>query len=301
MLDATRIDVIQLLGVPVAVVRADLNHPIIQGNKLWKLKHNLTQAQQQNATGVLTFGGAYSNHLLATAYACHALGLKAVGVVRGDELNDNPVVWSETLHRCQQYGMQLCFIDRAEYRQKQHGKTTATYLERHPNAVVIPEGGSNELAVQGVAEWLMDLADTVDQTPSQIICPVGTGGTLAGLVVGAGQLNWSCEVLGVLVLRGVGSIETNIKQWMGQHKPLVDWRLLSQFHGGGYAKHSTEMQRFAVTFSQQNNIPLDKIYNIKSFYALAQLIKTGEISPSDRPMIIHTGGLQGGVVGSSVL
>lgn len=292
--DGTPTQLIDIQGVAVVVARADLNHPVVQGNKLWKLSHNILAAQQQDADGVITFGGAHSNHLLATAHACQQAGLSAVGVVRGDELCDQPAIWSETLHRCQQRGMQLLFVSRQDYRLKAAAPAVQAWLQANPKAFLIPEGGSNQRAVQGVAEWLQAMASKLSVPPTHLLCPVGTGGTLAGLVVGCRALAWPTWVGGVVVLKGAASLAADIRRWVGHDAAAGHWQLLEQFHGGGYARLSEEMLRFGVAFSQQTDIPLDPVYNNKSFYALAQLIQQGVITAQHRPMIIHTGGLQGG-------
>jgi 1-aminocyclopropane-1-carboxylate deaminase len=285
---------IDLLGVEVTVVREDLNHPVVQGNKLRKLKYNLIAAGEHKANTILTFGGAYSNHLVATAYAAQKLGFDSIGVVRGDELENNQAIWSETLYQCQQYGMQLVFVSRTEYRLKQQAPTVKTLLEQTPGLFVVPEGGSNAAAVKGMAEVLVDLPEELSQT-SHLICPVGTGGTLAGLTKGVLDQNWHCKVYGVAVLKGLQSVKSDINQWLGVQESTVDWQILPDFHCGGYAKSTPELESFAIAFKQKHGFSLDKIYNSKSFYALAQLIKNGVITDKDKPVIIHTGGLQGGV------
>ncbi len=296
MAETTPCQVIDLLGVSVWVKREDLNHPVVQGNKMWKLKHNILAAKEQQSNAVVTFGGAFSNHLLATAYAAKAAGLASVGIVRGDELQDNQAVWSETLHRCAHYGMRLEFVNRTHYRQKQQSQAVQRILSELPHAYLIPEGGSNVLAAQGVADMVAELARQLSHEPTHLICPVGTGGTVAGLITGVSQQGWHSQVIGVAVLKGLDSIDADIQSWIKHLTQPVSWKVVHDFHGGGYAKRTPEMTRFAVAFSQQHDIPLDKIYNIKSFYAMAQMIKSGNITAQDRPLIIHTGGLQGGVL-----
>ncbi len=286
---------IQLAGVNVVVKRDDMNHAIVQGNKLRKLKYNLLEAKRQGAKTLITFGGAYSNHLLATAFVAQACGFKALGVVRGNELADNPAVWSETLFQCKQMGMNLVFVSRSDYRLKTQSPTFQTLLEDLPHFYVLPEGGSNQLALEGTAEIIAELNQQVTRPPTQVLCPVGTGGTLAGLVQGVAALNWDCKVIGVGVLKGLHDVKTDVNQWLEGVKSQAGYDILDDFHGGGYAKNTEELIRFSVTFEQQHQIRLDKIYNSKSFYALAQLIKSGQITTADRPLIIHTGGLQGGV------
>lgn len=284
---------IEVLGVEVVVKREDLNHPVIQGNKLRKLKYNIQPAVQQHQT-VVTFGGAYSNHLLATAFACQQAGLQSLGVVRGDELKENPSIWSETLYQCQQYGMQLLFVSRSEYRLKARSVSVQQALQQIGAYLLIPEGGSNQLAVQGMAELVEEMTHQIP-APSHLICPVGTGGTLAGLIAGVSQSEWSCQVLGVAVLKGLQGVKDDINQWLTDVNKVVDWSVYHQYHCGGYAKKTPSLERFAVAFSQKHGFELDKIYNAKAFFALAQMIKQGAITSKHRPLIVHTGGLQGGV------
>lgn len=286
---------IELAGVNVVVKRDDKNHEFVQGNKLRKLKYNLIEAQRQGVETLITFGGAYSNHLLATAFAAQACGLSSLGVVRGHELEKNQAIWSETLFQCKQLGMQLVFVSRSDYRLKTKSQVFQGLVKNTPNSYVLPEGGSNQLALQGVAEIVAELQQQVEETPTHLICPVGTGGTLAGLVYGVAQKKWMCKVIGVAVLKGLHSIKDDINQWLTTLDTEKNYDVLDGFHAGGYAKNTKELSRFCVTFEQHHQIQLDKIYNSKSFFALAQLIKSRQITAKDRPLIIHTGGIQGGV------
>lgn len=291
----TPCQIIQILGVDVVIKRDDLNHDIVQGNKLRKLKYNILKAKQENAGAVVTFGGAYSNHLIATAFAAKESGLNAIGFVRGHELAEHTSNWSDTLNRCHRYGMQLIFLTRSEYRLKEKSQQVLNVVSSLKRPYVIPEGGSNRLALRGMAEMIEELSWQVKEQPTHIICPVGTGGTLAGLVQGVNKQQWHCKVLGVAVLKGLQDIKKQLKQWLGSDEKLPEYQVLDQYDGGGYAKNSQELIGFGIAFEQKTGIQLDKIYNTKSFYALAQLIKSGEITANDRPMIINTGGLQGGV------
>ena len=286
---------IQIAGVDVVIKRDDVNHAVVQGNKLRKLKYNLLEARRLGADTLMTFGGAYSNHLLATAFAAQACGFKSVGLVRGNELANNPNVWSETLFQCKQLGMHLVFVSRSDYRLKHKSHAFQALLASTPNSYFLPEGGSNQLALDGVAEIIAELKQQLLTVPTHIICPVGTGGTLAGLIKGVAAQKWACKVFGVAVLKNLQSINTDINQWLKGVDGLPKYDILSEYHAGGYAKNSQELIRFSVTFEQQHQVQLDKIYNSKSFYALAQLIKSEQITATDRPVIIHTGGLQGGV------
>ena len=280
--------------VEVSVIRADLNHPTIQGNKLWKLKYNLEQARLAGCDNLLTFGGAFSNHLLATAQAAQLVGMRATGVVRGEELANQRENWSPTLQQCEQLGMQLLFVSRSAYRLKVHAKPVKSWLSAGGKYWIIPEGGSNQYAIRGVSEWLQETAQ-LRPSPSHLWCPVGTGGTLAGLIVGVSQSTWQCQVVGVGVLKGLQTVKHDINQWLTKHEVGCDWSVLTQYHAGGYNKSTPELVHFCQGFEQQHGIPLDKIYNAKSFFALAALIESGQLSSQDKPLIIHTGGLQGGV------
>ncbi len=299
MADATPIQTINMHGVQVWVKREDLNHPIVQGNKLHKLKHNLSAAGRQQTKTLITFGGAYSNHLVATAYAAQKSGFKSIGIVRGDELKNAEDQWSDTLQHCRQFGMQLEFVSRADYRLKQLSKPVQDILSRLDSAFVIPEGGSNVSAIEGVAEWVVAMGKQLKTEPSHVFCPVGTGGTLAGVIAGCALNEWCCQIVGISVLKGLQTVKGDINQWFrgyNQDLKFPDWQINHAFHGGGYAKLTPEMVAFGQQFNAAHNIPLDKIYNVKSFYALDTLMQQGVITADDRPLIIHTGGLQGGIL-----
>ncbi len=291
----TPCETIQIGGVDVVVKRDDLNHEYVQGNKLRKLKYNLIEAKRKSVDTLITFGGAYSNHLLATAFAAQACGFKSVGVVRGDELAGNAAIWSETLFNCQEFGMQLVFISRSDYRLKEKSQIFQHLIKSKPNSYMLPEGGSNHLALEGVSELIPEMEQQLTTSPTHLFCPVGTGGTFAGLVKGVTKQNWDCKVFGVAVLKGLHGVKTDINQWLKGVQFDPNFVILDDYHAGGYAKKTQELSRFCVTFEQQHQIQLDKIYNSKSFYALAHLIKTGVVTAKDRPLVIHTGGLQGGV------
>ncbi len=285
---------IELLGVNVWVKRDDLNHQVVQGNKLRKLKYNLVQARQAGKKTLITFGGAYSNHLLATAYAAFEAGFMSVGVVRGDELAVSQAKWSETLYQCQKYGMKLVFVSRQAYRLKEHSEPVKALISEVEQPFLIPEGGSNQWAIQGMAEIIKEAAGQVG-LPTHVVCPVGTGGTVAGIIQGVAEQGWDCQVIGVAVLKGLHGVKDDINQWLNKNSSTVKWSINHEYHCDGYAKSTPELSSFAVAFAQHHGFELDKIYNSKSFYAVAQMITKGMITPADRPLIIHTGGTQGGV------
>ena len=300
MADTTPVETITMQGVKVWVKREDTNHPIVQGNKQHKLKYNLIEARKQGATTLITFGGAYSNHLLATAYAGHRAGFKTIGVVRGEELAQQPKKWSETLNECHKLGMQLVFVSRRDYRLKQASETVQRLLATGRSGYVIPEGGSNVAAVKGVAEWMMTMVSQLEGAPGHVVCPVGTGGTLAGIIAGCVRNQWDCQVTGVVVLKGLHRVKPDINQWLTDYfqgsKDLPPWSVSHDYCGSGYARLNDDMSRFGRRFKARYGFALDRIYNVKSFYALNDLIAQGLIKPGDRPLIIHTGGLQGGTL-----
>lgn len=285
---------IKIHGVTVSVVRDDLNHPVVQGNKLRKLKYHLIEAKHQQAETIVTFGGAYSNHLVATAYAARDTGFQSVGVVRGDELAGRPDLWSHTLQDAASYGMSFLFVNRSDYRLKTEAGPVQSLLANTPNYYLVPEGGSGQLAVKGVAELMGEITQQGYQ-PSHVFCPVGTGGTVAGIIRGVQQQNLRCQVFGTVVLKGLHDVKNDMEQWL--EGPIVEDHvsLFTDYHFGGYAKWTEELRDFALNFSDEYGIQLDKIYNSKSFFALADLIDKRIITTPDRPIIIHTGGLQGGI------
>ena len=289
----TPVQKINLNGIHVDVKRDDLNDPEIQGNKLRKLKHNITYAVKNGYSHMVTFGGAYSNHIAATAAAGKRFGLKTVGFIRGQEFTDNPAVWSDTLKQAHNNGMQLIFISREAYRSKQESAVFTEALEAFAKPYVIPEGGSNDLGVLGAAELIHELQQQLDTLPSHVICACGTGGTLAGLIQGTALAQLPIRIWGVVVHKAATAIRKDIQKMCPQHDQ-VDWTLLDQYHFGGYAKYDSELKDFVLGFRQSHQITLDQVYNCKSFYALHDLIQQQVITAQDRPLIVHTGGLQGG-------
>jgi len=275
--------------------RDDLNHPTVQGNKLRKLKYNFLHALENNFSQLATFGGAYSNHIVAIAQAAKLSNIKVLGFIRGNELRGSPEKWSQTLHDANNAGMELVFLSRQEYRQKEQSLTVENHLSQAQRTYLIPEGGSNKLALLGVVEIIDELAEQIEP-PTHIITACGTGGTCAGLIDGVAKHGWQTKVIGIPVLKGAKFLQQDIKNLSQQHSQ-VDWQLYFNYHGGGYAKLEERQLLFGKTFSQSTNIPLDKVYNVKSFFATYDLIKKGEINAKSSVVILHTGGLQGGVIG----
>lgn len=273
-------EIIEQSEVKLLIKREDQNHPFVSGNKWWKLKYNLEEALKINQTTLLTFGGAYSNHIYATAAAAHELGFKSIGIIRGEEtLPLNP-----TLSFAKASGMQLQYISREAYR----NKTEASFIERlheeFGDFYLIPEGGTNELAVKGCAEFATQLSSEADF--DYLCLPVGTGGTIAGLAEG---LNESKKIIGFPALKGADFLETEIRKYT----PKKNWQLVYDYHFGGYAKVNKELTEFMDQFEKEFNVPLDPIYTSKMMFGIMNLIKKKYFEPDSEILVVHTGGLQG--------
>lgn len=264
-------------GVRLLVKRDDLIHPQVSGNKWRKLKYNLLEARRLGYSRLLTFGGAYSNHIRAVAAAGYLTGLETVGVIRGEEhLPLNPV-----LEYACKLGMRLEYISRSDYREKYSERVLKPLLERYEPCYLVPEGGTNPLAVQGMQEMVAE----IDIDYDYICCACGTGGTLAGIVAGlAGRR----RALGVVVLKGGGFLKGEVDRLL--ESTHDNYSLLLDYHFGGYARQSRELLSFIGDFSAKHRIPLDPVYTGKLFYAVWDLLKQGYFAPGSCVVVLHTGG-----------
>ena len=297
--------------VKVWIKRDDLNHPTVQGNKWHKLKNNLLQAKNQGKNTIITFGGAYSNHIAASAAAAKAEGFQSIGIIRGDELENQPEKWSDTLKTAFDNGMQFHFVSRQVYRQKEDAIFLSSLQNQYPSAFIIPEGGTNEYAVLGFKDLINDLNEQCPEW-TQMYCAVGTGGTLAGLIhfsqisqTENNSLNSVSlkKIIGVPVLKQGEYLAPQIQKLLQQVKYIQDekshskinsnWKLLTQYHDGGYAKQSIEGKDFQQSFEQEFSILLDSVYTSKMVYAFYDQLKTGKIPKGSNIILLHTGGLQG--------
>lgn len=263
----------------LAIKREDLIHPLISGNKFRKLKYNLITAKKQGFDSLLTFGGAFSNHIAATAYAGQLYGLKTIGIIRGEELSKK---WTknQTLKLAHEYGMQFKFVSRDVYRNKTTQEAKKQWEVEFGSFYLLPEGGSNTLAVKGCQEIL-----TADDSQFDVICSsVGTGGTIAGIINASLQ---NQTVLGFSALKG-----DFLKEDIRNFTPKENWRLQSNYHFGGYAKVTEELIHFINEFKLQTQIPLDPIYTGKMLYGILDLVKQDRFRPKTKILAIHTGGLQ---------
>ncbi|MFF5974343.1 1-aminocyclopropane-1-carboxylate deaminase/D-cysteine desulfhydrase [Streptomyces sp. NPDC012769] len=266
-------------GLTLLLKRDDLIHPDLPGNKWRKLALNLREA---GGRPVLTFGGAYSNHLRATAAAGRLLGFPTIGVVRGDELAGRPL--NPSLARCAADGMRLVFADRATYRAKHEPGALARLLAlagAPEDVYVVPEGGSNALAVHGCVELGRELNGKADVVA--VAC--GTGGTLAGLAAG-----FDGRTMGVPVLKG-GFLGREVRalQETAFGGPRGDWRLDERFHFGGYARTTPELDAFAQDFGTRHGLAIERLYVAKMLYGLATLAQEGAFAPGTRVAAVVTG------------
>ncbi|MGD6743375.1 1-aminocyclopropane-1-carboxylate deaminase/D-cysteine desulfhydrase [Streptomyces sp. BH106] len=255
-------------GVRLLLKRDDLIHPDLIGNKWRKLAPNLDAAASRGRT-IVTFGGAYSNHLRATAAAGRLLGLATIGIVRGQELADRPL--NPSLSRCAADGMRLHFVDRSTYRRKTDPGVLAGLLEAADaeDAYVVPEGGSNSLAVQGCTDLGRELRGRADV----VALACGTGGTLAGLAAG---LSPDQRAMGVAVLKG-GFLEAEVRalQESAFGGRRGSWHVEDRFHFGGYARVPEELAAFAEDFETRHGLPIERLYVAKALYALVALTQEG--------------------------
>lgn len=264
--------------VQVTVKRLDLVHPTISGNKFFKLKYNLIEARKLGYTQLLSFGGAYSNHIYALAQAAHEYGFDSIGIIRGEELQDQAL--NPMLTTAIKLGMQLQFINRQDYRRKHTPEFLAKLQQRYPNAYIIPEGGSNVLAIKGTAEILKDF----DRENFDVICcAVGTGGTIAGLINASSPQQ---KVIGFSALKG-DFLNDEVQKWTTKN----NWQIIADDTFGGYAKYDQRLLNFMENMQQKYQLPLEPIYTGKAFYQLWQLIQQGYFTASTRILFIHTGGL----------
>lgn len=267
-------------SVSLTIKREDLNHPFISGNKLRKLKYNLLQAKAKNKETLLTFGGAFSNHIAAVAYAGKEQGFKTIGIIRGDELWDK-IEENPTLRFAQENGMKFEFVSRDDYRLKNENAFIEKLRNKFGDFYLVPEGGTNELAVKGCEEILTEEDSAFDY----VCCAVGTGGTISGLINSAMP---NQKVLGFPALKG-DFLTDEIRIFAKKD----NWNLISDYHFGGYGKVDLELIEFINTFFEETKIPLDPIYTGKMVFGVIDLINKNYFPAHSKILLIHTGGLQG--------
>ncbi len=275
---------IEKKNISLFIKREDELHPFISGNKYRKLKYNLAEASRQKKQTLLTFGGAYSNHIAATAAAGFEFGFKTIGVIRGDELGKNipkTIEENPTLRFASQHKMNFEFVTRSDYRTKTSETFISKLKEKFGDFYLVPEGGTNKLAVKGCEEILVEEDKKYD-----VICSaIGTGGTISGII---NSTQPTQQVIGFPALKG-DFLNTDIKKYVKNN----NWQLHTAYSFGGYAKVSKELITFINKFKTETNIPLDPVYTGKMMFGIVDLIKKDFFKSGTKILAIHTGGLQG--------
>jgi 1-aminocyclopropane-1-carboxylate deaminase len=276
-------------NVQVQIKRDDIIHPIISGNKWRKLKYNLQHIKNTpEFNGVLSFGGSYSNHIHALAFACFEQKTPCLGIIRGEVKYAN----NFTLSWAKYWGMKLHFVDRKTYRRRHDSDYLAELQQQFPQYFIVPEGGSNKLAIAGVSEIITEL---IQQTQfDTLITPVGSGGTLAGLIAGDQLNNTTHKILGIAVLKNAEYLAHEIKCLLPRlAKTPNNWQLLTQFHRGGYAKFSPHDATRILEFSKVTGVDFEPVYSGKMILAFLDLLAEGYFIDGERIVLLHTGGMQG--------
>jgi 1-aminocyclopropane-1-carboxylate deaminase len=270
-------------GINLYIKRDDLIHPLVSGNKWRKLKYNLEKIKVTNCDCAITFGGAFSNHIHATAAACFALNIPSAAIIRGEIDLNNP-----TLKYCMSTGMKLYPIGRTAYQLKENAPEVQYILSNYQNPIIIPEGGTNELALRGVAEIIDEVIVANMPVPDIIVLAAGTGGTTAGLMSSSSLLS---KIIAISSLKSEHLYDEILKLVKEKNKDKLT--VLTDYHFGGYAKWDQSLLDFITSFEKETDIALDHVYNGKAMYALMDMIANGKFAPKTTILYLHTGGLQG--------
>lgn len=268
-------------NIQLFIKREDFLHPIISGNKFRKLKYNIQEAKKLGHATLLTFGGAYSNHILAVAGAGDEFGFSTIGIIRGEEL-ESKIHENPTLAKAQELGMQFHFVSRTAYRDKESSSFISYLQEKWGPFYLIPEGGTNDLAIKGCEEILTSEDKSYF---THIACAVGTGGTISGLINSSAEKQ---QLIGFSSLKGAFLSEV-IRNFVVK----TNWSISDAYHFGGYGKVKDELIQFLNSFYNQTAIPLDPVYTGKMVFGVLDLIEKGYFPPNAKILMIHTGGLQG--------
>lgn len=282
-------DLFQEKDVVVDVLREDLNHPIIQGNKLRKLTYNLANAKKKGNKTLLTFGGAYSNHILAVAQAGKEYGFETIGIIRGEET----LPLNYTLRTCKELGMKIKYIDRTTYKLKSTLDFKDYLRNTYGSFYLIPEGGSNYYAINGCMEIIPQ-----EKEYDYICCPIGTGGTLAGITISNQKKS---KILGFSALKGGDFLKNDINNFVNEvinekettEDLMQSVSIISDYHFGGYAKVKEELINFVQQFYKTHSFKWDLIYNGKMAFGIYDMIEKDYFPKQSKILLIHTGGLQG--------
>lgn len=276
----------------VDVLRLDLIHPVAGGNKYYKLKYNLEEARKSGHNTICTFGGAYSNHIAATALACREAGIKCIGVIRGEDRNNSP-----TIQFARENGMKLIFVDRDTYSRKDEKSFIGNLHREFGEFYLIPEGGKNAEGVKGAKEIISD-----HQGYDYVVCACGTGTTYAGIL---GAVTQPSIAIGISVLKGKNELPASVNsmanipgiQVSGDEEfdlPVIkNHCILSTYGFSGYARFDRKLVEFKQAFEKRSGISVDHVYTVKAFFAVYELCRLGKIPPGSKVLVIHSGGVQG--------
>jgi 1-aminocyclopropane-1-carboxylate deaminase len=254
------------------------NHPTVSGNKWWKLKYNLEEAQRRGIP-ILTFGGAYSNHIYATSAAAKEIGLPSIGVIRGEPVDNHVLTFARA------NGMQLEFVSREVFKNKSDPMFVEGLRKKFGDFFLIPEGGTNEAAIRGCREWGRKLEREIE---FDVLClPVGTGGTMAGLLSG---LSKNKSVIGFSALKGGEFLGGEVNRWINSNE-VSDWRVETEYHFGGYAKTTDALMHFINDMHAQQDVRLDPVYTAKAMFGVLDLARKGSFRDRSTVLFLHTGGL----------
>lgn len=271
-------------GIELYIKREDEIHPFVSGNKFRKLKYNIQEAKKTNKNTLLTFGGAFSNHIVATAVAGYLTDFKTIGVIRGEELGldvTETLSNNTTLKNSYEHNMQFEFVSRELYRKKLEDSFINNLKEKYGDFYLIPEGGTNDLAIKGCEEILT----VSDAKFDYICCAVGTGGTISGVINASSKHQ---KVIGFPALKG-DFLFDDIKKLTSKS----NWSLQTNYHFGGYAKYTDELIRFINDFNKDTGVLLDPIYTVKMIFGILDMIKKNQFKKGSKILAIHTGGIQG--------
>lgn len=270
-------------NIQADILRIDLINPVISGNKWFKLKYNLKDAIDKNYESLLTFGGAYSNHIIATAMAAKNQKIKSIGVIRGEKSEN----LSHTLLQAQEYGMSLEFISREQFNQRHEKIFIEKLKEKYGDFYLIPEGGASSKGRLG-SEEILELTDYKKYT--HIMCAIGTGTMFSGLV-NSSELNQT--IIGIPVLKGYSNLLEEFSNYINNPEKIKYCRIFYEYHFGGYAKKTNELLNFMNSFYEKTGVPTDFVYTGKLIFSFIDLVKKDFFDENSKILLIHSGGLQG--------
>ena len=266
--------------IRLSILREDLNHPLIQGNKFRKLKYNLIEANRLGKKTLLTFGGAYSNHIHATAAAGKTFGFKTIGVIRGDELAEKER--NVTLKDAEEMGMKLHFVSRTNYRKKTEPDFMNDLKQKFGDFYLVPEGGTNKFAIKGCTEILNKETKDFDY----ISCAMGTAGTFTGILKSSSE---NQKILGFPALKDYEYLLNTVQKYTNKS----NYEIINTFHFGGFGKFNKDLISFVKNFKSEYGVTLEPLYTGKMMFGLFDLIKKDNFKPNTKILAVHTGGLQG--------